>query len=171
MEVGEGFVNKVAQSGLITFDIAQYKSNEVPVEMDMKDHLFQGLILREKDFRAFVNEHDWTQYNQKMVAVFCSADAIVPTWAYMLLSVKLSEAGASIFWGTLEEVQRKLLLHNLSKVDYQQFKEQKMVVKGCADVLVNDEVYMFVTQQLMPFAQSIMYGEPCSTVPLFKRKS
>ena len=170
MEITEDFVNKVANSGLITFDLAQYRNKEERVLYDIKDNLFQELILREKDFRAFVKDHPWEQYKNKHVAVMCSADAIVPTWAYMLLAVKLEPFAKTVFFGSLAEMEAHLFEQALNQVDFSVYKDERVVVKGCSDVDVPVAAYVSLTARLRPLVKSIMYGEPCSTVPLYKSK-
>lgn len=170
MEITENFVNKVANSGLISIDLSHYRDSAERVAYDIKDNLFQGLILREKDFRAFVKDHPWEQYQDKHVAIYCSEDAIVPTWAYMLLAVKLKPFAKTVFFGTLEAMEVQLFHQALNEIDLEPFKDQKVVVKGCSDAEVPVAAYVELTARLRPIAKSIMYGEPCSTVPLFKSK-
>ncbi len=170
MEITEDFVNKVANSGLITFDLAQHKAVGERVVYDIKENLFQGLMLREKDFREFVKNNDWANYQDKHIAITCSADAIVPTWAYMLLAVKLQPYAKTVFFGTLAEMEVQLFKQALNQVDFAPFKNQRVVIKGCGDVEVPIAAYVDLTARLQPITKSIMYGEPCSTVPLFKSK-
>ncbi|RYG09297.1 MAG: DUF2480 family protein, partial [Chitinophagaceae bacterium] len=164
MEIQENFVNKVANSGLITLNLEDYYQHGERVAYDIKDNLFQGLILREKDFRAFVKEHDWSQYTDKNVAVYCSADAIVPTWAYMLLANKLAPYANEVVFGTLETLEAVLFSKALNKIDINTFAGERIVVKGCADFNVPVAAYVEITNLLTPVVKSIMYGEPCSTV-------
>lgn len=170
MEITEEFFNKVANSGLVTFDLAQYHDAAERVAYDIKNNLFQELILREKDFRAFVKEHDWQQYQNKHVAIHCSADAIVPTWAYMLLAVKLQPFAKTVFFGSLAELETHLFTQALNTVDFSVYQDQRVVVKGCSDKEVPVTAYVDLTARLRPLVKSIMYGEPCSTVPLYKNK-
>lgn len=172
MDIQENIVNKVAQSGLITIDLAQYAPKQEDIVIyDIKDNLFHGLILKEKDFRDFVKQHDWTQYQDKHIAITCSTDAIVPTWAYMILSNKLSPYAKSIHFGTKEEVVRDLFSEAIQTVDYAVYQNERIVVKGCGDIYVPESAFVSFTHKLSQVAKSIMYGEPCSTVPVFKRKS
>ncbi len=170
MEIQENIVNKVASSGLITLDLEAYYNQAERVVYDIKDNLFHGLILREKDFREFIKTHDWSQYTGKNVAITCSADAIVPTWAYMLLSNKLSPYVNELVFGSLETLEAVLLSKALAKIDFNTFANERVVVKGCADIDIPIFAYVEITRQLSKVAKSIMYGEPCSTVPIFKRK-
>lgn len=170
MDIQENIINKVAQSGLVSFDLADLHPVGERVVYDIKDNLFHGLILREKDFREFVKTHDWLQYSGKHVAVTCTADAIVPTWAYMLLANKLSPYAESIFFGDLEELETVLYLKAVDSIDIENFRDQRIVVKGCGDIHVPVAAFVALTSRLTKVAKSIMYGEPCSTVPIFKRK-
>jgi hypothetical protein len=170
MEIQENIVNKVAASGLITLNLEEYYDQSERVVYDIKDNLFHGLILREKDFREFVKTHDWSQYVGKNVAIICSADAIVPTWAYMLLSNRLAPYAREIVFGSLETLEAVLFTKALAKIDFSAYADERVVVKGCADIDIPVYAYVEITKQLSKVAKSIMYGEPCSTVPIFKRK-
>ncbi|WP_164122399.1 MULTISPECIES: DUF2480 family protein [Sphingobacterium] len=172
MDIQENIVNKVAQSGLITIDLAQYAPPKESIFVyDIKENLFHGLILKEKDFRAFVKEHDWSQYAGKHIGITCSTDAIVPTWAYMILSNKLSPFAKSLHFGSQEEVLRDVISEAIQSIDYARYQDQRIVVKGCGDVFIPESAFVLFTHKLTQVAKSIMYGEPCSTVPVFKRKS
>ncbi|WP_408613039.1 DUF2480 family protein [Limibacter armeniacum] len=162
-------INRVANSPLISFDLEDYYHQGERVVLDIKDVLFQGLILREKDFRDFVKEQDWSTYEGKNVAITCSADAIVPTWAYMLLSVKLEPFAHLVVFGSLSDLENALYREALSKVDLEQFRDKPVVVKGCSNVDVPTYAYVEISRLLRPVAKTIMYGEPCSTVPIYKR--
>ena len=168
-DLSEPIVNRVAQSPLITFDLEEYYPEGERVVYDLKDNLFQEMILRERDFRAFVKEHDWTQYQGQNVALTCSVDAIVPTWAYMLLATKLEPHARRVIFGTLETLEAVLFQEALQRVDLGQFRDAKVVVKGCGDRTISPFAYVEITRLLRPVAASIMYGEPCSTVPLYKK--
>lgn len=170
MDIQEKIVNRVAQSGLITFDLADFYPQGERVVYDIKNNLFQGLILREKDFREFIKEHNWQQYQGKHVALTCSADAIVPIWAYMLLANKLAPFAQTIVFGTAETLEQKLFEQALSKLDTEQYRDQRVVVKGCGDIPIPISAFVELTVKLSKVAKSIMYGEPCSTVPVYKRK-
>lgn len=163
-------INKVAQSSLITFNLEDLYDKHERTSFDMLQCLFQGLILREKDFRAFILEHDWEQYRDKNVAVFCSVDAIVPTWAYMLLANKLQPVAHFLYFGSLAEMENVMLINALNKINPEDYIDQRVVVKGCGEIDIPTAAYVEVTRLLTPYVKSIMYGEPCSTVPIFKRK-
>lgn len=171
MEIQENIVNKVAQSGLVTVDLADFAPQGERVIYDIKDNLFQGLILKEKDFREFVKSHDWQQYAGKYVGITCTADAIVPTWAYMLLANRLAPYAKEVVFGDLTTLEILLYERALEKADLEKYRDQRVVVKGCGDILIPESAFVKFTAQLSTVAKSIMYGEPCSTVPVFKRKS
>ena len=163
-------INRVAQSGLITIDLEELYPQGERVLIDIKDRLFQGLILREKDLREFVSTHDWSQYKDKYVAITCTADAVIPTWAYMLLTVSLEPYAKRIVFGDLEILEAVLYNEVLSKIDTAPYKDARIVIKGCSNLPVPKAAYVELTRLLRPLAKSIMYGEPCSTVPLYKAK-
>ena len=165
----EEIINRVAKSPLITFNLEEYYDQNERVVLDIKDQLFQGMVLREKDFREFLRSHDWATYKDKNVAITCSADAIVPTWAFMLLSIELAPFAKNVFYGTREELDKFLFQKALSRIDPEEYRDKKVVVKGCSKYDVPVNAYVELVNLLQPVAASIMYGEPCSTVPLFKR--
>ncbi|GBL35679.1 hypothetical protein EMGBS15_12740 [Filimonas sp.] len=166
----EILINKVAESGIITLNLEELLPKEVLV-FDLKSFLFMELILKEKDYRAALQTHDWTQYQHKDVILTCSVDAIIPVWAYMLAAQYLQPVAARIRMGTIEQATKELLLDTIDKLDIAQYNDQRMVIKGCGDVPIPDEAYAMITAKLKPVVKSIMYGEPCSTVPIYKRKS
>ncbi|MCC9136502.1 DUF2480 family protein [Pontibacter silvestris] len=162
-------INKVAQSALVTLNLEKLLHPGERVVYDIKENLFQGLILREKDFRAFVKENDWSVYDGKNVAIVCSVDAIVPTWAYMLLATKLQSHASYYVFGDLEALEQALMQKAISKIDPEEYRDAKVVVKGCGDVQVPTYAYVEIMRKLLPVTSSVMYGEPCSTVPLYKK--
>jgi hypothetical protein len=162
-------INRVATSPLVTFDLEEYYQPGERAVVDIKDQLFQGLILKEKDFRSYIKATDWSVYQGKFVAVHCSADAIVPTWAYMLVAVALEPYAKKVVFGTLDDLEKDLFQESLAGVDWQQFKDAKVVVKGCSKVDVPVGAYVEATRRLKPLVASVMFGEACSTVPVFKR--
>jgi hypothetical protein len=163
-------INKVSQSSLITFNLEDLYDKHERATFDMLQCLFQGLILREKDFRAFILEHDWEQYRNKNVALFCSVDAIVPTWAYMLLANKLQPVVHFLYYGKPEEMENILLMDALKNVNPSDYTDQRVVVKGCGEIDIPTAAYVEVTRMLTPYVKSIMYGEPCRTVPIYKKR-
>lgn len=165
-------INKVAESGIISIDLETYFPNdETIVGFDLKPYLFMELILKEKDFRTALLTTDWSVYEQKNVAIFCSADAIVPMWAYMLIASYLQPIATDVYFGTTDAFKQQLLLNNIATIDGNTFNNQRVVVKGCGEVPVPAAGYVAITQLLRKHAKSIMYGEPCSTVPIFKQKN
>lgn len=164
-------INKVAQSGLLTFDLEDlYPAEGKIAAFDLKDHLFRGLILREKDFREALAATDWTQYAGKILAVHCSADAIIPNWAWMLVAANAEPHAEQVIMGDPALALRRYYSDALAKMDLSAYTDQRVVIKGCSDKDVPAEAYLEITQRLRPIAKSIMYGEPCSTVPVYKKK-
>ncbi|QXV66643.1 DUF2480 family protein [Mucilaginibacter sp. 21P] len=170
MEIQENIINKVAQSGLVTLDPAQFYVAGERVVYDIKENLFHGLILREKDFREFVKSHDWAQYQDKYVAVTCTADAIVPAWAYMLLANKMAPYAKEVVFGDADVLETVLFVKAVKDLDVEQYRDQRIVIKGCGDVPVPVSAYVELTQKLTLVVKSLMFGEPCSTVPIYKRR-
>lgn len=167
--MNEAIVNKVAASGLITLNLEDYLPKEESTAFDLKDHLFMGLILKEKDFREALKGLDWAAFQSKNVAITCTADAIIPVWAYMLVTTYLQPVAAMVFVGTEEEMHKYLFLQNINRLNVDQFSGQRLVIKGCGDKEVGPYAYAEITRLLLPHAKSLMYGEPCSTVPVYKR--
>ncbi|WP_020529223.1 DUF2480 family protein [Flexithrix dorotheae] len=165
----EQIINRVANSPLISIDLEEYYHPGERVVYDLKQNLFQELILREKDFRAFVKENDWSQYKDKNVAIVCTADAIVPTWAFMLIASKLQPHANMVTFGSLEELESALFREAISKINTEELKDRMVVVKGCSDLPVPVSAYVELTRKLRPIVKSIMFGEPCSTVPIYKK--
>lgn len=168
--MSEPLINKVAESGLVTLDLEQFYPREETAVFDLKDHLFMGMILKEKDFREGLKQLDWSAYAGKYVALCCSADAIIPVWAWMLAASYLQPLAKDIVMGDEKELHKQLYLRNIGKIDVSEFEGKRMVIKGCGETPVGDYVYMEITKKLLPVAKSIMYGEPCSTVPVYKKK-
>lgn len=162
-------VNKIAQSGLISFDLAEYYDRGERVVIDLKDRLFMGQILREKDLREWAASHDWVQYSGKNVLLTCSVDAVIPGWAWLLLVTYLQPFAKTLVQGSREDLEKELFRKALDQIDFSRFKDKKVVVKGCGDIEIPVSVYTDLTARLMPWASKIMYGEPCSTVPLYKK--
>ena len=166
----ETIINKVAESGIISFDLeAFYPKEEIRV-FDLKEYLFMGLILKEKDFRAALQTTDWEQYANKYVGITCTADAIIPMWAYMLVASNLQPVAKEVFLGDEKKIVENVLIKNLSTVDAHEFADKRIVVKGCGELQIPEAAYVAITNKLRPVAKSIMYGEPCSTVPIYKKK-
>jgi len=168
--MSEVIVNKVANSGLITLDLQDFLPGEIVV-FDLKDYLFMGMILKEKDYREALKNLDWNLYSQKNVAIVCTADAVIPLWAYMLLVTYLQPVAGEVFVGNEEEMKKHLFLKNINSIDTDNYSDQRVVVKGCGDAAIESYAYAEITKLLLPVAKTIMYGEPCSTVPVYKKKS
>jgi hypothetical protein len=166
--MSDEIINKVANSGLITIDLEEFYPKGERVLFDIKPLLFNELILKEKDFREFIKQHDWTQYQDKFVAITCSADAIIPTWAFMLVSIALEPFAKKVVFGNLETLEAIVFNEALLAIVYEDYKDKRVVIKGCSNLPVSTNAYVELVKGLRPFAKSIMYGEPCSTVPLYK---
>lgn len=165
-----GLINRVANSGLITIKLEDHFPGQTIVPFDIKEFLFQGLILKEKDFRTALKSMDWSKYAGDILAVFCSTDAIIPQWAYMLIATTASEHFTDVRNAFPDEILKQLILENIRhNIDFSSMEGQRVVVKGCGDKPVPAAAYLEVARLLQPYAQSIMYGEPCSTVPIYKR--
>ena len=168
--MSEAIVNKVASSGLITLNLEDYLPKAETAVFDLKDHLFMGLILKEKDFREALKTLNWAVYSQKNVAITCSVDAIIPLWAYMLVTTYLQPVANFVYVGTGDELQKHLLLQNINTISVSDYTDQRIVIKGCGDIPIGAFAYAEITRLLLPVVKSIMYGEPCSTVPIYKKK-
>ena len=164
------FVNKVAESGIVTLDLEAYYPKEGVLLFDMKDYLFMGLILKEKDFRQALKSLDLSVYKDKIAAITCTADAVIPMWAYMLAASALQPVVKEIVFGNEETAKKNILLKNIGAISANEFIDKRVVIKGCGEVPVSEEAYIEITKLLRPVAKSIMYGEPCSTVPVFKKE-
>lgn len=163
--------NKIANSGLITIDLEDFYPKEERVNYDIAQNLWQGLALKEKDFREFIKTNDWSVYQNKLVAINCSADAIIPTWAFMLLSTALQPYAKKIFFGSLEELEKNLFSEIISNLNIDDYKDGRIIIKGCSNLPVPISAYVELTNKLLPVVKSLMFGEPCSTVPLYKKKA
>lgn len=170
METEDIIINKVANSGLVTLNLEDYYHQGERVVYDIKDNLFMGMILKEKDFRDFLKSHDWSVYAGKNVAIVCSEDAIVPTWAYMLLTLKLQPVANLVVFGNLQQLEEKLYYDAIAKINPHDYLDARVVIKGCSKVPVPTVAYVEITRLLQPYVKSLMFGEPCSTVPLYKKK-
>ena len=165
------FVNKIAESGLITIDLETWYPKEEILVLDLKDYLFMGMIVKEKEFREALKKTDWEVYTNKMVSVLCSADAIIPSWAFMLVASYLQPVCKELALATPEEMRKQIFLRNLQAINPADYKDQRVIIKGCGDTPIGDFAYLEATKILRPVVRSLMYGEPCSTVPVFKRQT
>ena len=169
--MSDEIVNKVAESGLVTIDLEKYlPQKEETAVFDLKDYLFMGMILKEKDFREALKQQDWEKYRNKNVAIACTADAIIPVWAYMLVTTYLQPVAKETIVGEEKEIYKTVFLKNISSIQEAEFADKRIVLKGCGETPIDDFAYSEATRKLLPVAKSIMYGEPCSTVPVYKKK-
>lgn len=162
--------NKVKDSGLIQLDLADFKPKEKLVGIDLSAQLWEGLVLKEKDFRNWIKESDWKAYHNQAIHIYCSTDAIIPTWAYMLLCSVLQPYATYVMTGSKEALEKELIHRNIASLDKTNFQDGKIIVKGCSDIACPEYAMVTLLRHLQPVVQSIMYGEPCSTVPIYKRK-
>ncbi|WP_306354255.1 DUF2480 family protein [Flavobacterium sp. '19STA2R22 D10 B1'] len=163
-------INRVANSALRVFDLEDYYPKGVRAKIDISQWLYEGFLLKEKDFRAYLAEHDWSQYQDQYVVVYCSTDAIVPTWSYILVTLQVAPYAKKVIHGTLEDLDTALYQDILPKLDYSEYQDKPVIIKGCSKMPVPMSAYVIATTYLQPHAKSIMYGEACSAVPLFKKK-
>ena len=161
--------NKVKESGLVQLDLADYKPTLQLVGIDLAAHLWQGLVLKEKDFRDWIKTHNWTQYQGKAVFIFCSTDAIIPTWAFMLVTSALEKENVYSQVGSEIELAKALIQEAICSIDIDEIKDQRVIIKGCADIPDPAFAMSYLVRLLQPNVKSIMYGEPCSTVPIYKK--
>jgi len=168
--MAEEIVNKVANSGLINLDLTDYAPTKTIDEIDLKQFLFEGFILKEKEFRTALKEFDFSAYENKVVAVNCSSDCIIPMWAFMLITSYLNKVAEEIHFGTKNEVFQKHFLQNIDKIDASAFEGEKVIVKGCGHIPLTEDLYIAITKKLQNAVSSLMFGEACSAVPVFKKK-
>ena len=163
-------VNRVEQSGIVTLDLEQLIPEQKVAQLDIKDQLFQGFVLREKEFRAWVKENDWSEYEACAVAVYCSTDAIVPTWAYMLIATAMRDVTDAVFFCEPNQITALLAERSLNSVVPSEYEDKRVVIKGCGDREISNHAYVMLTSKLLPYAKTLMFGEPCSTVPVYKKR-
>ena len=168
--MSDEIVNRVANSGLVNFDLEAYYPKGQRQLIDLKDWLFEGLILKEKDFRQAVKDYDWAQHQDQYVAIDCSADAIVPVWSYMLISNAISPYAKKVVKGNLKNLETLIFHELINTLDINHFKNQRVIVKGCSNLPIPESAYVAITNKLSPVVKSIMYGEACSSVPIYKKK-
>jgi len=162
-------INKVANSALEVFDLEDYYPNGTRTQLDIAQWLYEGFLLKEKDFREALKTHDWQQYQNHYVAIHCSTDAIIPAWATILVTVYLTPFAQKVILGTLSDLETALYQEIIPTLDYTKYRDKPVILKGCSKKPVPESAYIMAIQQLQPFAKSIMYGEACSAVPLFKK--
>jgi hypothetical protein len=162
--------NKVDKSGLITISLDEFYIEGQRVLIDMKDLLYEGLILREKDIREFVKNENWENYQDKFVAITCSADAIIPMWSYMLIAAALTPFAKKIVFGDLKNLEAQLFIEQIEKLNVEKYKNERVIIKGCGKIPTPEAAFVAITTKLQPYVKSLMYGEACSTVPIYKLK-
>ena len=163
-------INKVAKSGLITIDLSDFSNGIVIDEFDLKKFLFDGLVLKEKDFRKSIKAYDFSKHKNNAVAVFCSSQSIIPMWAYMLISSHLYDFCNKIYFGSKKTVLQKLMLEKINLIDASKYKNKKVIIKGCGTVPLSQDLYLAITKKLQASVDSLMFGEACSAVPVYKKK-
>lgn len=169
--MADEIINRVAQSKLVVIDLEDFYPQGKRTLFDIKDWLYEGFVLREKDFRRQVKEHDWSQYQNQYIALMCSTDAIVPAWAYMLITVELASYSKKTIIGDLNTLETSIYHTIINGLDLSPYQGKSIIIKGCSNKPVPDNAYILLSEKLQPVAKSIMYGEACSSVPLFKKKS
>jgi len=162
-------INKVKQSKLETVDLEKFADGIVIKELDIKDFLFHEMILKEKDFREYMDQHDWSQYDGTYLTVYCSTDAIIPKWAYMLVVQHAQDHARNVYFGSREEALKQLFKEKLDLVEWEKYDGRFVLLKGCSKMDVPPDVYMYATKKLLPHVQKLMYGEACSNVPVYKK--
>jgi hypothetical protein len=165
----EEIVNKVASSSLVVFDLEDYYPKGIRTQIDISHWLINGFLLKEKDFRESLKNHDWSQYQDHLVAIHCSTDAIVPAWASILVAVHVTPFAKKVVSGNLEDLDTHIYQETLASLDYSGYKDKPIIIKGCSKKPVPESAYILAASYLQPFARSIMYGEACSAVPLYKK--
>jgi len=167
--MSDKIINRVSNSDLITIDLSDYSPSRAILEIDLKDFLFDGVILKETEFRYQLKKIDFSSFSNKVVAIYCSAEAIIPMWAYMLVASHLNNVSSEIHSGTKTEVFQKLFLQKIEGINPAEFKDKKVIVKGCGSIKISEEHYIAISKKLLPYVDSLMFGEACSSVPIFKK--
>lgn len=164
-------VNKVESSGIITLDLSDYAPKKNIEELDLRQFLFQGLVLKEKQFRADIKDHNFDKYKNKTVALYCSSDVIIPMWAYMLITVELDSVCSKLYFGRVLEVTQQIIVENIRSIKEDKYSEKRVIVKGCSNIPLNESLYVEITKKLLKSVRSLMFGEACSAVPVYKIKA
>ena len=162
-------INKVAKSGIINLDLEDYAPRDIITELDLKDFLFEGLILKEKYFRESLKDHNWSKYRGNVLALFCSSNCIIPMWAYMLVTSYLEKNNLINFYGNKEQVFNLLFLEIIEELDIHEFKDKRVIIKGCGNLKIHEKIYVAITKKMQPAVKSLMFGEACSSVPIHKK--
>ena len=162
-------INKIAKSGIINLDLEDYAPRDIITELDLKDFLFEGLILKEKYFRESLKDHNWSKYRGDVLALFCSSNSIIPMWAYMLVTSYLEKNNLINFYGNKEQVFNLLFLEIIEELDIHEFKDKRVIIKGCGNLKIHEKIYVAITKKMQPAVKSLMFGEACSSVPIHKK--
>ncbi|MDA9325093.1 DUF2480 family protein [Flavobacteriales bacterium] len=162
-------INKIAKSGIINLDLEDYAPRNIITELDLKDFLFEGLILKEKYFRESLKDHNWSKYRGDVLALFCSSNSIIPMWAYMLVTSYLEKNNLINFYGNKEQVFNLLFLEIIEELDIHEFKDKRVIIKGCGNLKIHEKIYVAITKKMQPAVKSLMFGEACSSVPIHKK--
>ena len=162
-------INKIAKSGIINLDLEDYAPKGIITELDIKDFLFEGLILKEKYFRESLKDHNWSKYRGDVLALFCSSNSIIPMWAYMLVTSYLEKNNLINFYGNKEQVFNLLFLEIIDELDIHEFKDKRVIIKGCGNLKIHEKIYVAITKKMQPAVKSLMFGEACSSVPIHKK--
>ena len=164
-------INKVENSGIITLDLSDYAPKKIIEELDLRQFLFEGLVLKEKQFRADIKDYSFEKYKSKTVALFCSSEVIIPMWAYMLITVELEPVCSKLYFGRASEVTQQILLENIRSIEGGKYSGKRVIVKGCSNIPLNESLYIEITKKLLKSVRSLMFGEACSAVPVYKIKA
>ena len=170
INMSDEIVNKVAKSNLITIELKAFRSSGDRIELDIKKWLHNELILKEKEFRIHLKEHDWSIYKNKLVALYCSIDTIIPAWAFVLVTTHLQSYAKHIAYGNMEEMEKQLFQENINQISENKYADKKVLIKGCSDVYIPDAAYVMISNKLLPVVKSLMFGEACSNVPIYKKQ-
>ena len=169
--MSDTIVNKVEKSGIITLDLSDYASKNNIEELDLRQFLFQGLVLKEKQFRADIKDYNFDKYKDKTVAIFCSSEVIIPMWAYMLITVELDRVCSKLYFGRASNVSQQIILENIRSIEDDKYSGKRVIVKGCSNIPLNESLYIEITKKLLKNVRSLMFGEACSAVPVYKIKA
>ncbi|MDA9634578.1 DUF2480 family protein [bacterium] len=169
--MGSTIVNKVESSGIITLDLSDYAPKKNIEELDLRQFLFQGLVLKERQFRADIKDYNFDKYKNKAVALYCSSDVIIPMWAYMLITAELDSVCSKLYFGRSLEVTQQIIVENIRSIKEDKYSGKKVIVKGCSNIPLNESLYIEITKKLLKSVRSLMFGEACSAVPVYKIKA
>lgn len=170
MEQDNTLVNRVASSGLITIDLGDFFPENEVMSFELSPYLYKGMVLKEKDFRESITHLDCAKFKNQIVAVYCNADALIPMWAYMLVAAKLKDIATKVYYGNTTEAEHQYVIEKINQINPETYKNTRVVVKGCGNKTVPEAAFLAISQKLLPLVKSLMYGEACSSVPIYKNK-